>query len=187
MGSVASLKLQDTGSITVQLSGLKDSALSQLERRSQLWLRSDPWPGNSICLRAAKNRKKKEKKKKKKGHLQAQDHREMKYLSHEWNLSPRELHLLAKLWESAGECEWGRYVQPWPGSWLQICSNDRAGRRVMEKAHSTTESKGWGRLQNSKRVENRLLEQVVQLTAHQQHGRWWKSWTSRGIRSLDVI
>ena len=29
--------------------GLKDPALLQLWPRSQLWLRSDPWPGNSIC------------------------------------------------------------------------------------------------------------------------------------------
>ena len=35
-------------------SGLKALALVQLWCRSQLWLRSDPCPGNSICLRAAK-------------------------------------------------------------------------------------------------------------------------------------
>ena len=33
-------------------SGLKDPVLSQ--RRSHLWLGSDPWPGNSICCGAAK-------------------------------------------------------------------------------------------------------------------------------------
>ena len=35
-------------------SGLKDLALPQLWYRSQLQLRSDPWPRNSICHRVAK-------------------------------------------------------------------------------------------------------------------------------------
>ena len=38
-------------------SGLKDLALLQLQRGSQL--KSDPWPGNSICLGMAKKEKKK--------------------------------------------------------------------------------------------------------------------------------
>ena len=36
-------------------------ALLQLQLRLQLWLRSDPCPGNSICHRAAKKEKRKEK------------------------------------------------------------------------------------------------------------------------------
>ena len=35
-------------------SGLKDPALPQLQHSSKLWLRSAPWPGTSICCRAAK-------------------------------------------------------------------------------------------------------------------------------------
>ena len=42
-----------------QHSGLKDPALPQLRRRSQLQLGSDPWPGNSICYEVAKKKKKK--------------------------------------------------------------------------------------------------------------------------------
>ena len=33
---------------------VKDPRLSQLWLRLQRWLRSDPWPGNSACLGAAK-------------------------------------------------------------------------------------------------------------------------------------
>ena len=44
-------------------SGLKDPALSQLQRGLQLQLGSDPWPGNSIWHGAAKKGKKKKKKK----------------------------------------------------------------------------------------------------------------------------
>ena len=33
---------------------VKDLASPQLRVRLQLWLRSDPWPGNSICCRVAK-------------------------------------------------------------------------------------------------------------------------------------
>ena len=36
---------------------IKDAASPQLRCRPQLQLRSDPWPGNSICLRAAKREK----------------------------------------------------------------------------------------------------------------------------------
>ena len=38
-------------------SGLKDLAFPQLWYQLQLWLRSDPWPGNSMCHRATKKRK----------------------------------------------------------------------------------------------------------------------------------
>ena len=38
---------------------LKDLVLLKLQRRSQRWLRSDPWPGNSTCPRVAKKEKKK--------------------------------------------------------------------------------------------------------------------------------
>ena len=38
-------------------SGLKDLALPQLRYTSQWWLRSDPWPGNSICHREANKEK----------------------------------------------------------------------------------------------------------------------------------
>ena len=38
---------------------VKDLGLPQLQHRSQLWLRSDPWPVNFICCRAAKKRKEK--------------------------------------------------------------------------------------------------------------------------------
>ena len=42
-------------------SGLKDLALPQLQHRSQLQLKSDPWPGNSLCLKVAKKEEKKKK------------------------------------------------------------------------------------------------------------------------------
>ena len=34
-----------------------DPVLLQLQHRSQLWLGSDPWPGNSTCCRMAKKDK----------------------------------------------------------------------------------------------------------------------------------
>ena len=37
--------------------GLKDQVLPRLWCRSQRWLGSDPWPGNSICCAAAKKEK----------------------------------------------------------------------------------------------------------------------------------
>ena len=40
-------------------SGLKDLVLPQLWQRSQLQLRSEPWPGNSVYLRVAKKEKRK--------------------------------------------------------------------------------------------------------------------------------
>ena len=43
----------------VQYSGLKDLVLPQMQHRSQLQLRSDPWPRNSICCGAAKKEGKK--------------------------------------------------------------------------------------------------------------------------------
>ena len=45
---------QNSGLILAWHSGLKDPALLQLKHRSQLWLRSDPWPRNSMCCEAAK-------------------------------------------------------------------------------------------------------------------------------------
>ena len=46
-------------------SGLKDSALPRPWHRLQLWLGSDPWPGNSIHHRVAKKEKKRKEKKRK--------------------------------------------------------------------------------------------------------------------------
>ena len=40
---------------------VKDPALLQLQHWSQLWLRCEPWPGNSICRGAANEREKKKK------------------------------------------------------------------------------------------------------------------------------
>lgn len=41
---------------------VKDPAFPMLGLRSQLWLKSDPYPGNVICRRAAKSEKKGKKK-----------------------------------------------------------------------------------------------------------------------------
>ena len=49
----------DVGWIPSPAQWVKDPALLQLWLRSQLQLRSDPWPGSSICQGAAKNGKKK--------------------------------------------------------------------------------------------------------------------------------
>ena len=57
-GSATSLQHQDAGSIPTRHSGLKDLAMPQLQHRSPLQLRSDPWPGNSTC-RAGQPKKKK--------------------------------------------------------------------------------------------------------------------------------
>ena len=43
-------------------SGLKDPEVPQLRCESKLWLRSDPWPGISICHEAAKTESKERKK-----------------------------------------------------------------------------------------------------------------------------
>ena len=45
--------------------GLKDPALLWLLCRSQLWLRSDCWPGNSICHGAVQKKKKREREREK--------------------------------------------------------------------------------------------------------------------------
>lgn len=44
--------------ISLQLGSILGPVWSQLRRRSQLQLRSDPWPGISICLGGAKNERK---------------------------------------------------------------------------------------------------------------------------------
>ena len=41
--------------------GLKDPALPWLQHRSHLWLRSDPWPRNSICQQDSPPKKEKKK------------------------------------------------------------------------------------------------------------------------------
>ena len=68
MGSAASLQCWEVGLIPSLAQWVKGSGTATAAvawRRSQLWLRSDPWPGNSICHWAA-NRKKKKKNSKKK-------------------------------------------------------------------------------------------------------------------------
>ena len=62
-----SLEYWDTGSILSPTQGVKDLVLPYLWRRSQLQLRSDPWPGNSICHGAAKKENKQTKKPRKVG------------------------------------------------------------------------------------------------------------------------
>ena len=56
--SEVSLECWYTGSIPVPAQWVKDPALPQLQCRWQLWLGSDPWPGNSICCGVAKKEKK---------------------------------------------------------------------------------------------------------------------------------
>ena len=48
-GSSVSWERREAGSLQAQAQRVKDPALPQLQLRSQLWLGSDPWPGNSIC------------------------------------------------------------------------------------------------------------------------------------------
>ena len=50
----------DVGSILGLAQWIKDLVLLQVWLRLQLWLRSDPCPGNSICHRVTKKKKKKE-------------------------------------------------------------------------------------------------------------------------------
>ena len=54
----------DTGSIPSRAQWVRDPTLLQLRLRLQLWLGSDPWPGNSgnFFGRAAKKEKEKTKK-----------------------------------------------------------------------------------------------------------------------------
>ena len=62
MESAAPWEHLDGGSIPGLTQWVKDFVLLQLQLRSQLWLRSDPWLGSSICHRVAKNGRKKKKK-----------------------------------------------------------------------------------------------------------------------------
>ena len=57
-GLVAPVQRQDAGSVPGLAQWVKDLAWLQLWHRSQVPLRSDSWPGNSIRRRAAKRGKK---------------------------------------------------------------------------------------------------------------------------------
>ena len=59
MELVVSLEPWDAASIPGQAQWVKDPTL---QHRSQLWLRSDPCPGNSMCHGVAKKEKNKQKK-----------------------------------------------------------------------------------------------------------------------------
>ena len=59
MGSAASWECSDAGSVPGPPQWLKDLALPQLQLRSRLRLRSDPWPTAPCTAEAAKNGKKK--------------------------------------------------------------------------------------------------------------------------------
>ena len=59
MGSVVSCEHWDTGLIPSLVQWVKDPALPELWLRSQLQLRSDPWPRNSIYRWMAKKIEKK--------------------------------------------------------------------------------------------------------------------------------
>ena len=50
MGAVVSWECWDAGSIPGLAECVKFLGLLQVKLRSQLWLRSDPWPGKSMCL-----------------------------------------------------------------------------------------------------------------------------------------
>ena len=52
-----SLECWETGSITYLAQWVKDLALPKSQCRLRLWLRSDPWPRNSICHGAAPPKK----------------------------------------------------------------------------------------------------------------------------------
>ena len=59
MESIASLEHWDRGLIPSLAQWVRDLALPHLWHKSQLRLRSDPWPRNSICCGAVKREKKK--------------------------------------------------------------------------------------------------------------------------------
>ena len=59
MGSAASWERWDAGSIPGPAQQVKDLVLPQLWFKSQLQLRYDPWPRNSLHNREAKKEKKK--------------------------------------------------------------------------------------------------------------------------------
>ena len=59
MGSVASWKCWDAGSIPGPAQQVKDSAFLQLPLRLPLWPGSNPCSGNSTCCRVAKKEKRK--------------------------------------------------------------------------------------------------------------------------------
>ena len=61
MGSVVSWKHQDAVLRPGLAWWVKDLALPQLWPRPQVWLKSSPWPGNSICHGVARNKKNKPK------------------------------------------------------------------------------------------------------------------------------
>lgn len=52
-----SWELWDAGLIPRLAQWGKDLALPALQLRWQVWLRSDPWPSNSMCFSLAKNGK----------------------------------------------------------------------------------------------------------------------------------
>ena len=59
MGSLESSEHWGTGLIPRPAQWVKDLASPQLWLRLQLWLGSDPWPGNSMCQGMAKKKKEK--------------------------------------------------------------------------------------------------------------------------------
>ena len=63
---MASLQHQDRGSIPNPVQWVKGSDIAAAAARSQLQLRSDPWPKKSKCHRAAKKERKKGKRKREK-------------------------------------------------------------------------------------------------------------------------
>ena len=78
MGSAASWKLWDTGSIPGLAQWVKDPILMQLQLRLRLWLISDPWPGSSICHGAAKNEEREKKKGRKRKEIKRKERKKEK-------------------------------------------------------------------------------------------------------------